>query len=197
MSATRPHRFVPLLTHYWGRAFRRPYAVVGDAEGGLWFSDAGEEGEEGTQMVYRFEAGTGDVRVVADGFEGVRGVCLGEGEGVFYVCDGGRGRATIYAFDVVYARAGGGGEGPFLANRRVFAYVGVGVPDGVRCDGEGNVWAGCGDGVNVWDRGGRLIGKVLVEGGVKGVCWGRDGEMWLSGGERLWRVQLGEGVGGV
>lgn len=55
----------------------------------MWFSDAGTG--RGAQMVYRFEAGTGDVRVVADGFAGVRGVCLGEGGGVFYVCDGGGG----------------------------------------------------------------------------------------------------------
>ena len=37
-------------------------------------------------------------------------------------------------------------------NRRVFAYVDTGVADGVQLDTNGNVYAGCGDGVQVGDR---------------------------------------------
>lgn len=126
---------------------------------------------------------------MADGLEAPAGVCVAEGGTVLYVCDRGPGRATVYAFDVVYPRASGYGCGaedddappqqPFLANRRVFAFVPVGVPDGICGDRFGNVW------VDVWDRGGRLIGKVLVEGGVKGCCWEEDGELWVSGGDKL------------
>ena len=34
-------------------------------------------------------------------------------------------------------------------NRRVFAYVDTGVPDGIQVDAKGNVYSGCGDGVQV------------------------------------------------
>ena len=34
-------------------------------------------------------------------------------------------------------------------NRRVFAYVDNGVPDGIQVDTEGNVYSGTGDGVTV------------------------------------------------
>ena len=34
-------------------------------------------------------------------------------------------------------------------NRRVFAYVDTGIPDGIQIDKNGNVYAGCGDGVQV------------------------------------------------
>ena len=34
-------------------------------------------------------------------------------------------------------------------NRRVFAYVDTGIPDGVQVDKNGNAYAGCGDGVQV------------------------------------------------
>ena len=47
-----------------------------------------------------------------------------------------------------------------------FADVSEGVPDGLKCDEEGNVYAGCGSGVFIWSRGGEFIGKLLVEGGV-------------------------------
>lgn len=34
-------------------------------------------------------------------------------------------------------------------NRRVFAYIDTGVADGVQLDSKGNVYSGCGDGVQV------------------------------------------------
>lgn len=33
---------------------------------------------------------------------------------------------------------------------------------GVHCDAKGNVYAGCGDGVNVWNAAGTLIGKIYL-----------------------------------
>ena len=47
-----------------------------------------------------------------------------------------------YAFDV-------DPDSQALLNRRVFAYVDAGIPDGVQIDKDGNVYAGCGDGVQV------------------------------------------------
>lgn len=70
----------------------------------------------------------------------------------------------------------------------------TGIPDGVKCDMDGNVYSGCGDGVNVWSAGGILLGKILVEGGVANFCFGKDGEMFLLNETRLWRVQLDEKV---
>lgn len=34
-------------------------------------------------------------------------------------------------------------------NRRVFAYADTGIPDGIQLDTNGNVYSGCGDGVQV------------------------------------------------
>ena len=62
-----------------------------------------------------------------------------------------------------------------------FAFATPGVPDGdwlsvrplsidvqsgVHTDTKGNVYAGCGDGVHVWNPSGKLIGKIFVEEGV-------------------------------
>lgn len=37
-----------------------------------------------------------------------------------------------------------------------------GVPDGVHTDSEGNVYAGCGDGLQVWNPSGKLLGKIYL-----------------------------------
>lgn len=52
-------------------------------------------------------------------------------------------------------------DGTFY-DRRTFAFVTPGVPDGVHCDAAGNVYAGCGDGVQVWNPSGKLIGKIFL-----------------------------------
>jgi gluconolactonase len=84
-----------------------------------------------------------------------------------------------------------------MINRRVFAFAGAGIPDGIKCDVYGNVYAGCGDGVEVWNDGGILIGKILVPGGVANFCFGREGEMFLCAETRLWRVQLAKSTKGA
>jgi gluconolactonase len=79
---------------------------------------------------------------------------------------------------------------PFLTNRRLFAMADTGAPDGIKCDLQGNVYSGCGDGVSIWSSGGVLLGKILVEGGVANFCFGRDGELFLLNENKLWRAQL-------
>lgn len=86
---------------------------------------------------------------------------------------------------------------PFLTNRRLFAMCDTGIPDGIKCDTVGNVYSGCGDGVNVWSAGGALIGKILVAGGVANFCFGKRGEMFLLNETKLWRARLSDNVGGA
>lgn len=90
-----------------------------------------------------------------------------------------------YAFDV----ANYSGQ-PFLTHRRLFAMADTGIPDGIKCDVHGNVYSGCGDGINVWSPGGVLLGKILVEGGAANFCFGKEGEVFILNEGRLWRAQL-------
>jgi gluconolactonase len=100
--------------------------------------------------------------------------------------------SSIYAYDVATYH----GE-PFLVNRRLFAMADTGIPDGIKCDMEGNVYSGCGDGVNVWSPGGVLLGRILVRGGVANFCFGTGGEMFLLNENKLWKATLRENVKGA
>lgn len=100
--------------------------------------------------------------------------------------------SVSYAFDVIRRHGS-----PFLTDRRVFAMADIGVPDGIKCDMAGNVYSGCGDGVNVWNAGGSLIGKIYVPGGVANFCFGPSGEMFLLNEHKVWRAQLGEQTKGA
>ncbi len=70
--------------------------------------------------------------------------------------------ATILAFDVLM-RAGS----PFLTNQRVFAYPAHGVPMRIACDETGNVYVGCGNGLQIWSPGGVILGVLEVPGSYR------------------------------
>lgn len=97
-----------------------------------------------------------------------------------------------YAFDII-TRSGS----PFLANKRLFATASSGIPDGIKCDVEGNVYSGCGDGLNVWSPGGLLIGKVMCPGGVANFCFTREGEIVLLNETKFWVVSVSKRVQGA
>jgi len=66
----------------------------------------------------------------------------------------------------------------------------TGIPDGIKCDTDGNVYSGCGDGLNIWSPGGVLLAKILIDGGIANFCFGRNGQVFLLNENRLWRLQL-------
>ncbi|WVQ98395.1 hypothetical protein IAU59_005518 [Kwoniella sp. CBS 9459] len=145
----------------------------------VWFTDPTYGFEQGFRpagqlpaMVYALDPHSGHVRAVADGFDHPNGICFSPDGKVCYITDTGHihgsGRldaqraSTIYAFDVVWLGDSNKAGGPSLQNRRLFAFADTGVPDGIKCDVQGNVYAGCGDGIHVWNSYGTLIGKIVL-----------------------------------
>jgi gluconolactonase len=61
----------------------------------------------------------------------------------------------------------------------------------------GNIYSGCGDGLNVWSPGGSLIGKVVCPGGVTNFCFTKKGEMMLLNETKAWVMNLDNTVQGA
>ena len=159
-----------ILNNFLGRNFSsvndvRQHPLTGD----LWFTDVPygfwqkfRPEPQIPSQVYRFTPSTGAIEVVADGFVAANGLEFSPDLKTLYVTDTGAQQvayglnrtrpATIYAYDIVGQRR--------LDNRRTFAFVDNGYADGIHTDTDGNVWAGCGDGLHVWNPDGTLIGKV-------------------------------------
>ncbi|KAH6892036.1 gluconolactonase [Thelonectria olida] len=209
MSRAFPWDAEPVVTSFHGRPFNSVSDVVFSRDGCLWFTDPPCGHAQGFRprpslptQVYRFDPKTESIRAVADGFGRPNGICFSPDESVVYITDTDQvqgdgsvdeGRAsTIYAFDVTYYH-----DQPFLANRRLFAFAGSGIPNGIKCDMDGNVYSGCGDGVNVWSAGGLLLGKIVVAGGAANFCFGRRGEMFILNEHHVWRAQLSDAVKGA
>ncbi|OJA16449.1 hypothetical protein AZE42_03798 [Rhizopogon vesiculosus] len=116
-------------------------------------------------QVYRFDPSTGQVRMVADQFVHPNGIAFTPDGTTAFITDSGMGGgslgtnqtlpSTIYQYDV----------DPLMQsfkNRRVFAYIDSGLPDGIQLDTMGNVYSGCGEGTHVWNAQGTLIGKFYL-----------------------------------
>ncbi|CAJ0544097.1 Ff.00g040810.m01.CDS01 [Fusarium sp. VM40] len=209
MEQKPPYRCSTLISSFHGRDFNSVNDVVVHSDGSIWFTDPVYGFEQGIRpkprlpsQVYRYHPSSESIRAMADGFGRPNGICFSPDEKVVYITDTdwihGDGTTDdsrvshIYAFDVsTYS-----GQ-PFLINRRLFAMADTGIPDGIKCDTNGNVYSGCGDGVNIWSAGGVLLGKILIEGGVANFCFGANGQIFMLNEFKIWRAQLASGVKGA
>ncbi|KAK9239692.1 hypothetical protein V1525DRAFT_397347 [Lipomyces kononenkoae] len=159
-------------------------------------------------QVYRFDRKTGSIRAMADHFTRPNGLCFSPDLKTLYVTDTGAihgsasvpvdlsGPSHIYAFDIFFQD--GQTTEPFLTNRRLFAFAPGRFPDGIKCDTFGNVYSGCGDGIEVWNPSGVQIGTIQVPGGVANFCFGENGVIYACNETRFFKIQLpGEGVRGA
>jgi gluconolactonase len=105
--------------------------------------------------------------VLTDAVHRPNGLCLSPDERTLYVSDSSDRFHKVVAFDV--------GPGWRLSGLRDVAVMPVGVPDGMRCDADGNLWVAGGDGVHVHDAKGRPIGHAAVPEMVTNLAFGGDG----------------------
>ncbi|PPR00677.1 hypothetical protein CVT24_000965 [Panaeolus cyanescens] len=181
-----PFNATVLLDNFFGRQFNSLNdAKIHPKSGAIFFTDNSYGFVNRFRgplfippQVYRLDPVTRAVRVVATDFNKCNGVAFDPEGKIAYVTDTGAAGstldqtlpATIYAYDVDE-------ETQTFMNRRVFAYADTGIPDGVQVDADGNVYAGCGDGVQVWSKKGVLLGKFFIGTVSANMAFAGDGRL--------------------
>ena len=163
-----------VVDSFRGRPLNSPNDVVVTRDGAIWFTDPSYAHLQGfgpepqlPDAVYRYT--DGELTMVADGFEKPNGLAFSPDERVLYVGDSEA--CVIWAFE--------DGE------RRLFAEIAPGYPDGLKVDGVGRVHSTAGDGIHIFDPGGRRVGSIPIPGAVN-FTFG-DGALFITTDEAIWR----------
>ncbi|KAH0439234.1 evolved d-pantonohydrolase [Colletotrichum camelliae] len=200
MNPLEPYNTTLLVNNFFGRQFNSLNDVaVNPKNKDIYFTDTlygyyqyfrPEPGMR--NQVYRLNPTTGALTVVADDFVLPNGLTFSPEGDYAYVTDTGISRAlfgmnltqpaSIYRFDVK--------EDGTFENQKTFAYVHARVPDGIHTDSKGNVYAGCNDGVHVWNPSGKLLGKIYTGIVAANFQFAGDGRMIIMGKTNLFYATL-------
>ena len=182
-----------------GKRLNSPNDVVVSRDGSIWFTDptygilSDLEGYKATpeqpgSYVWRIPAEGGAAQPVITDFTQPNGLCFSPDERLLYVAESGSSHdaaipPVIRAYEMT-------AEGP--ANGRDFATVDAGLPDGIRCDAQGNIWSSAADGVHVFAPDGTLLGKILVPQVVSNLCFGgpRGNRLFITATTGLYTIAV-------
>jgi gluconolactonase len=158
----------PLVDQCEGKKFNSPNDAAVRNDGTIWFTDPdyglGKNSREAAGLyVYSFNPKSRETRIVSKDFDHPNGICFSPDQKKLYVADSGIPH-NIRVFDIQ--------EDGTLANGKVFSVIDNGVPDGIRCDADGRIWSSAGDGVQIFDPDGCLIGKIIVPESPANLCFG-------------------------
>ncbi len=192
-------RITVLADRFRGKRLNSPNDVVVKSDGSIWFSDPtfgirsdyeGHRAEaELPTRVYRLNPETGAMTIAASGVDNPNGLCFSPDESLLYVVESGSRPRTIRRYRVKGERLEGG---------EVWVDAGPdGAPDGIRCDANGNVWAGWGsgseeNGVKVFAPDGTLLGRIALPERCANLCFGgrARNRLFMAAGQSLFALYV-------
>jgi gluconolactonase len=195
-----------IADRFEGKRLNSPNDAAVHQDGSIWFTDpmyginGNYEGfradSETKPAVYRADPQTGQLAKITDDIAGPNGICFSPDYKKVYVADTGMGR-EIRVFDV---------DGRTARNGKRFVQLNVPGPtprpsaaDGIRCDTDGNVWAGAQPGVQIVAPDGTPIGMIRLPENCANVCFGgtKRNRLFMTASQSLYVVYVNATGAGV
>jgi len=189
-----------LADHYEGKRFSSPNDVVVKSDGSVYFTDpphglAKEDDDPAKELKFNgvYRVAGGKVQLLTTALTRPNGIAFTPDEKYLYVGNSSAQRRMWMRFEV---QPDGG-----LANGKIFVDVNSspeeGVPDGMKVDKKGNIYATAPGGLWVMTPEGKHIGTIVLPSAPSNCNWGdRDGKtLYITTGAGVFRVRLNiEGV---
>ncbi len=191
--------FTTIADTYAGGRLTSPNDVTVKSDGSIWFTDPdygflhpelghGDIPEQDRNRVFRVDGETLDVSMVSEDFDKPNGIAFSADESILYVGDTGRTHGefrphSLMAFEVTDDR---------LSNPRLFVEIEPYVPDGFRSDVDGNIWVTTGDGVQVFNPAGRMMGKIHTPEVAANLSFGMSDNqtLFIGATSSIWSIEL-------
>ena len=177
-------KFTTLADKYQGKRLNSPNDLVYHASGDLYFTDPPyglpkqmqDPGKElDFQGVYRLKP-NGDLTLLTKEMSRPNGIGLSPDEKTLYVANSDPDKAVWMAFPVNADGTTGAGKLVFDATADVKAGK-PGLPDGLKIDVKGNIFATGPDGVYVFAADHAYLGKIVIGDKNANCGWGDDGSV--------------------
>jgi gluconolactonase len=191
-------RVVPVAETFEGKRFNSPNDLVFKSNGDLYFTDPpfglpkvlDDPGKElPFQGVYRVSK-DGKVTLLTKEVEFPNGIAFSPDEKTLYISNADRNNAVWYAFDVK-------GDGMLGSKRVIFnvndlAKSKPGVPDGMKVDKNGYLFAAAPGGIHVIDpKQGKLLGSFEFDAATANCAWGEGGSvLYITSNSAVYRIRL-------
>ena len=186
-----------LAEKFENKRLNSPNDVAVHSDGSVWFTDPtyGINGDyegfratsETKQAVYRVDGQSAQLTKITDDVNQPNGICFSPDHKKVYVADTGSGETKV--FDV---------NGRTVTNGKQFVKLtipggGASAADGIRCDVDGNVWAGARPGVQVIAPDGTVIGMIRLPEQCANICFGglRRNRLFMAASQSLYAVYVG------
>lgn len=183
-----------------GLPLNSPNDVVVKGDGSVWFTDPSYGHLQGFRpaplrddAVYRHDPGTGATRPVTSGLEKPNGLAFSPDERVLYVTDSGadQGPGSFHADLPHHVVAFEVSDDGLLTDGRVAFVTTPGIPDGIKVDAAGRIYASAATGVQVFDPGGTPLGELRLPGAVNFAFGGPDGRvLFITTDTAIWAAVL-------
>ncbi len=165
LSYPKPE-FETIVDNYQDKRLNSPNDAVYDNKGNLYFTDPPYGLEDGMddwakeldfQGVYRYSVG-GTLSLISDQLSRPNGIGLSPDEKTLYVANSDPKQPIWTAFDLSE-------NGEVLGQRLFYDATGAkgkGLPDGLKVDKSGNIWASGPGGIWIFNPSGKVLGKILT-----------------------------------
>ena len=185
-------KITPVLQKFEGSCFNSPNDLVYKSDGALYFTDppyglAKQDADPAKELKFNgvFRYANGKLQAIVKDLPLPNGLAFSPDEKILYVANSGPKR-----FWMRYDVAADGG----ISNGRVFADVSeekdAAVPDGMKVDSLGNIYATGPGGVWVFSADGKRLGTIQTPESASNCNWGDDETLYITAVTSVYRIKL-------
>lgn len=190
-------KFIKIAVNYKGKKFDSPNDLTFLSNGDIYFTDPPYGLEKNVddplkeapyQGVYRISAG-GKITLLTDTLTRPNGIAFFPGGKTILISNSDPAKAYWYAYDL--------DKNGLFINGRIFysanaaAKTAAGMPDGLKIDKKGHVFASGPGGIWVFNRAGKLLGKILVNDLVSNCSLSGDEKtLYVTSNHRVLKIEM-------
>jgi gluconolactonase len=187
-------KITPYLDKFEGHRFNSPNDLVYRSDGALYFTDppyglTGQDDDPAKELKFNgvFLYAHGSLKPIVTDLTRPNGIALSPDEKTLYVANSDEAKRFWMRYDVA-------ADGAVSNGRKFYDLAGAkeqGIPDGMKVDSKGNVYASGPEGVWVFSANGKHLGTIQPGETAANCAWGDDGKtLYITATSSVYRIRV-------